>query len=54
MAFLEIEIKILEVDPVAVASRLLELGAEKIYDGELLSLSFVAPNGARVRVRSYE
>ncbi|MFZ4462153.1 MAG: hypothetical protein ACOYN2_06810 [Patescibacteria group bacterium] len=45
MPFLEIEAKILEIDRNAVESNLLSLGAEKIFDGDLVSFAYSAPNG---------
>ena len=53
MAFLEIEAKILEINRALVEEQLLARGAEKIFDGELLSVSYTSPNGKRIRIRTF-
>jgi len=43
--FLEIEVKILEIDKEGVIGRLKELGAKKVFDGEILSVYFDFDDG---------
>lgn len=40
----EIEVKILEIDPDSIVKRLMELGAKKSFDGEMLALFFDKEN----------
>ena len=41
----EIEVKILEIDPEAIKKKLQELGAEKVFAGEMTSFAFDYPDG---------
>ena len=53
----EIEIKILDINPEKIRKKLLELGAEKVFDGEVHVISFDLPDerlnkaGQHLRVR---
>ena len=53
----EIEVKILEIDVVEIRKKLLDMGAEKIFDGEVHAIAFDFPDerlhkdGGFVRVR---
>jgi len=49
---MEIEVKILEVDPRALVRRLEELGAEKASDADLEALFFDFPDGSLERARN--
>ena len=53
----EIEVKVIEINKEEMVSKLLELGAEKIFEGALVSISYddedenLAKKGAFIRVR---
>lgn len=40
----EIEVKILEIDVVKIEKRLVELGAQKVFDGEIVATAFDFPD----------
>lgn len=57
---LEIEVKILEIDPKSVKSKLMELGAKELFAGDIHVVYFVRPDErtskdrSLLRVRQYE